>query len=60
MVEEEKLHLSWVSTWLDQQASEGRAISTLMDEYRIVDQLVYDELRAKYDFPLLAKLASDG
>ena len=60
MVEEEKLHLSWVSTWLDRQASEGRAVSTLMDEYRMVDQLVYDELRAEYDFPLLAKLASQG
>ena len=58
MVEEERLHLSWVSTWLDRQASEGRAVSTLMDEYRLVDQLVYDELRAEYDFPRVAKLAS--
>ena len=51
MVDEEASHLSWVKIWLDERASEGRDVAALMDELRAVDERVYEELRAEYDFP---------
>ncbi len=51
MVEEEAAHLSWVKTWLDQRAVDGRDVAGLMARYREVDQRIYDEITLDYGYP---------
>jgi len=51
MVEEEKSHLSWVKSWLDQQAlRRPEAVADVMRSFEEIDEEVYGELASEYEF----------
>jgi len=51
MLEEEKGHLSWVKSWLDQQAlSRGTVVRDVIRRYVLADQQIYDALSAEFGF----------
>lgn len=51
MLEEEKGHLSWVKSWLDEQAlSRGTVVRDVIRRYVLADQQIYDALSAEFGF----------
>lgn len=55
MVEEEQHHLSWVKAWLDQCRGDAQASAReTMRRFTEVDDRVYAELLAEFDFPKAA------
>jgi hypothetical protein len=50
MVEEEKSHLSWVRSWLDRQAADGRDVGGLMARFKAIDESVYRRLFEEFGF----------
>jgi len=55
MLEEEKDHLSWVKSWLDQQAlTRGSEVQEIMRRYTAVDRQVYDALTRELGWRMAA------
>lgn len=51
MLDEERGHLSWVKTWLDEQSRQrGKEVTDVIRRYQVADQRVYDALSIQYGF----------
>ena len=51
MIAEEREHLSWVKTWLEREAERrGSKLAAMLEQYRRVDEMIYDRLMVEYQF----------
>jgi hypothetical protein len=49
MIEDERSHLSWIRSWLDDQGKlHGREVANVIGRYQAADQSVADRLSIEY------------